>query len=92
MRARTIVPEQIARCMSEADRAALGVKTSAECAADGAARMERDLQRLCEQELNRRGIAYLHLSPMAREKIGWPDLVFAVAGVPMAVELKAAGA
>ena len=38
--------------------------------------LEKELLRLCECELTRRGIIYLHLSPMAREKIGWPDLVF----------------
>jgi len=41
--------------------------------------LERDLQRLCEQELSRRGILwYLHLSPRAREKAGVPDLIFSV--------------
>jgi len=49
---------------------------------------EKELQRLCEQELSRRGIVYLHLSPMAREKVGWPDLVFCANGSPRAVELK----
>lgn len=51
---------------------------------------ESDLQRDCEAWLRFRGIEYLHLSPMAREKRGWPDLVFAVAGRPVAVELKTA--
>jgi len=49
---------------------------------------ERDLQRLCELELHRRGIEYLHLSPRAREKTGWPDLTFALRREPIAVELK----
>ena len=54
---------------------------------------ESELQSLCELELNRRGIAFLHLSPKAREKKGWPDLVFCFrtsAGEPWpcAVELK----
>jgi len=30
--------------------------------------------------LSRRGIAYLHLSPKARERGGWPDLTFSVSG------------
>jgi len=51
---------------------------------------ENALQRLCELELNRRGIKYLHLSYRAREKAGWPDLTFALPGRPMAVELKTA--
>ena len=49
---------------------------------------ERELQRLCELELSRRGIWFLHLSPRAREKIGCPDLLFALNGVPHAIELK----
>lgn len=57
---------------------------------------ERELQKLCEQELNRRGLWYLHLSPRAREKIGCPDLLFCFHvhvspynhPVPCAVELK----
>ena len=40
--------------------------------------LERDLQRLCEQELSRRGIWWLHLSPRAREKAGVPDLLFTI--------------
>ena len=54
----------------------------------GAIKMERDLQRLCEMELSRRGIVYMHLSPRAREKAGWPDLTFANNGRPYAIELK----
>ena len=52
------------------------------------AKLERDLQRLCEHELTRRGIWFLHLSPKAREKQGTPDLLFALAGGAVAVELK----
>lgn len=51
-------------------------------------KLEKALQSLCERELHRRGIEYLHLSPRCREKAGWPDLVFAAAGRPCAVELK----
>ena len=51
--------------------------------------LERDLQRLCEQELTRRGIRwYLHLSFRAREKAGTPDILTLVHGVPWAIELK----
>jgi len=59
-------------------------------APDSRSQAEKELQRLCEQELSRRGIVYLHLSPMAREKVGWPDLVFCANGIPRAVELKTA--
>jgi len=51
-------------------------------------KLEKELQKLCEQELCRREIEFLHLSPMAREKQGWPDLTFVINGQPYAVELK----
>ena len=51
-------------------------------------KIEKDLQKLCEQELCRNEIEFLHLSPMAREKQGWPDLTFVINGQPYAVELK----
>ena len=60
---------------------------------------ERDLQRLCELDLSRRGIPFLHLSYRAREKAGWPDLTFVrpnnsnvadIPGIPWAIELKSA--
>jgi hypothetical protein len=51
---------------------------------------EKQLQALCECELYRRGLAFLHLSPRARERVGWPDLTFVIGGTPFAVELKAA--
>ena len=51
---------------------------------------EAVLQKTCEQELHRRDIAYLHISFRAREKAGWPDLVFALHGRPIAIELKSA--
>ena len=51
---------------------------------------EKELQRLCESELLRCGIEYLHLSYRAREKRGWPDLTFVSVGKPFAVELKTA--
>ena len=49
---------------------------------------ESELQQLCENELRRRNIAFLHLSPRAREMEGWPDLTFAILGKATAVELK----
>ncbi len=51
---------------------------------------ERELQRLCELELSRRGIWYLHLSPRAREKAGTPDILACVNGIAFACELKSA--
>lgn len=56
----------------------------------GDAEAEKDLQRLCEQELSRRGIWYLHLSPRSREKVGCPDILACVNGNAFACELKSA--
>jgi hypothetical protein len=50
--------------------------------------VEADTQKICETELFRRKIAFIHLSPKAREKKGWPDLTFVLMGVPIACELK----
>lgn len=49
---------------------------------------EKELQRLCELELGRRGIWFLHLSPRAREKTGTPDILACVNGIAFACELK----
>ena len=55
-----------------------------------AARREKELQQVCENLLRRNDVAFLHLSHRAREKAGWPDLVFVIAGIAHAVELKSA--
>ena len=89
MKPAELTSRQIAM-MSPADRKALGVFTPEQRKAKAEAQAEAPLQKLCEQELSRRGIVYLHLSFRAREKIGWPDLTFVIAGRPYAVELKTA--
>ena len=76
------------RLMRPEDRKALDVPTVKDCTSKADLALERDLQKNCESELSRMGIAFLHLSPRAREKRGWPDLVFALSGRPIAVELK----
>jgi len=82
--------------MSPADRKALGVKTVEERIGRADKMAEKELQQLCERELSRRGIVYLHLSFRAREKKGWPDLAFVLPtgrgkpGIPWAVEAKTA--
>ncbi|MCK9433128.1 MAG: VRR-NUC domain-containing protein [Candidatus Omnitrophica bacterium] len=85
-----IVNDKIAKLMSEKDRKAFKILLPAERVAKLEAQSEKELQRICESELNRRNIVYLHLSFRAREKIGWPDLVFAIHGRPYAIELKTA--
>ena len=84
------ITPKIAGMMGAADRKAFGILMPDERRANVEAQQEAPMHRLCEQELSRRGIMYLHLSFRAREKIGWPDLTFVVAGRPYAVELKTA--
>ena len=74
--------------MSAKERKEFDLQLPSESYAKNSIKNEAELQIMCEKELNRRGIAYLHLSFRAREKIGWPDLVFCVKGRPVAVELK----
>lgn len=82
---------KLAGMMPEKDRKEMGIETDAE----RSARLEREdedaLQEECENILALRiGMdAFLHLSKRAREKSGWPDLVFPLRGKFVAVELKA---
>lgn len=83
-----IITDKIASMMSPVARKALKILLPAERVEKIERQSEKQLQRLCEMELNRRGIVYLHLSFRAREKIGWPDLTFVIKGRPYAIELK----
>ena len=85
--ANLLTDRQIAM-MSDADRKALGLLAPEERQHKAEEMAERELQRLCERELSRRRIAYLHLSFRARERAGWPDLTFCLHGRFVAVELK----
>ena len=91
--ANLLTDRQIAMILP-ADRKALGVKTVEERQGKADEMAEKELQQLCERELSRRGIVYLHLSFRAREKKGWPDLAFVLPtvqskpGIPWAVEVK----
>ena len=84
------LPENIRKCMSRKDRAAMKIDTIEDRQDAHDERSERDLQRLCERELSRRGIAYLHLrtKQQAAACPGWPDLTFAINGIAIACELK----
>ncbi|MFA5261533.1 MAG: hypothetical protein WC450_09920, partial [Candidatus Omnitrophota bacterium] len=57
-----IISDKIANMMSDKDRKALKVLLPGERMKKLEAQSEKELQRLCEMELNRRNIAYLHLS------------------------------
>ena len=91
-----LIPDKTVAMMSDKDRKAMGLLTPDERHKFCQEEAEKFLQRLCEQELSRRSIAYLHLSFRAREKKGWPDLTFVLPtewgkpGIPWAVELKTA--
>jgi hypothetical protein len=84
------ITPKLASMMNAKDRKALGVLTPDECRVKNEAKEEAPLQRLCEQELYRRGIMAHHLSFRAREQTGYPDLTFVIAGRPYAIELKTA--
>jgi hypothetical protein len=75
--------------MPAAERKAMGIQTVQEAQGAYDDRAEKDLLRLCQQELSRRGVRVVHhLSHRAREHAGYPDLTFVLRGVPMACELK----
>jgi hypothetical protein len=77
--------------MPAAERKAMGIQTVQEAQGAYDDRAEKDLLRLCRQELFRRGVRVVHhLSHRAREHVGYPDLTFVLLGVPMACELKTA--
>ncbi len=82
------IPQQILLRMGAKDKAELGLKTPEEIRKKNEAKSESELQKACESFLSRHGIEFLHLSPRAREKAGWPDLTCCVNGKPLAVELK----
>jgi hypothetical protein len=77
------------RCMPASERKAMGIQTVQEAQESYDDRAEKDLMRLCKQDLSRRGVRVVHhLSHRAREHAGYPDLTFVLRGVPMACELK----
>jgi hypothetical protein len=77
------------RLMPASARQACGIQTAQEAKEAYEVRCEKDLLRLCRQELGRRGVRVVHhLSHRAREHAGYPDLTFVLHGVPMAAELK----
>jgi hypothetical protein len=85
------IPDRMRRMMPASARQSLGIQTAKEAQEAYEVRAEKDLLRLCKQELGRRGVRVVHhLSHRAREHAGYPDLTFVLRGVPMAVELKTA--
>jgi len=84
------IPQKILLKMDLQTQRELGYTPPEEVRAKDEAKEEKVLQKDCEEFLGRHEIEYLHLSIRAREKSGWPDLVFVANGTPFAVELKTA--
>jgi hypothetical protein len=83
------IPDRMRRLMPASARKECGIQTAQEAQEAYEIRYEKDLLKLCRQELGRRGVRVVHhLSHRAREHAGYPDLTFALKGVPMACELK----
>lgn len=87
-----VLPENILRCMTPADRKAIGQQTAAEASETFDARQEKQLHRLIEAELTRRGVVVIHSAMHRRTTTakGVPDFLFAIKGVPYAIEAKTA--
>lgn len=91
-----ILPDKVLTKMSKADRAKLpgaSGKTAAECAEVQIAKSEKELQAQIAGMLRRNGIYVISQPTHKRSnlKIGTPDFVFAVAGSPVAWEIKMPG-
>ena len=83
------IPDRMRGMMPASARQSLGIPTVQEAQEAYEVRAEKDLLRLCQQELSRRGVRVVHhLSHRAREHAGYPDLTFVLLGVAMACELK----
>jgi len=84
------LPQRIINLMERHERKELGVKTSDEINEKIEVENERDLQRQCANLLRLRSI-WFSQSRMDRPtttKVGTPDFLFAIHGVPIAVECK----
>ncbi len=87
-----VIPESLLRLMSPAERAKLGKagRTMAEIEVEQAAKSEGELQSQLKNLLTLREIVFCSPAFGKRTGIlpGWPDLTFAVRGVPCAWEVK----
>lgn len=71
------IPDNVLKCMRPEDRKAIGLHTVEEYTEKACVEYERKLQAGCENYLRLHGIEFLHISMRAKEKIGWPDLIWA---------------
>lgn len=85
-----IIPDSILQRLTPEQRKEIGQLTAEESRLVCERRTEAALQKQCETWLTYHNITFLHLSYRAREKVGWPDLVFVIDGKPFAIELKTA--
>ena len=87
------IPESVLRLMPEADRKAIGVMTQEEAIVHRGVRFERELQGQIVNLLRLRGIVvgWGATNTKSHYTRSWPDLTFAVRGIPCAWEVKLPG-
>jgi len=90
-----LLPDNILRCLSPADRRSLGRAgmTAAEAQARYAVRSERGEQRLFAAWLSSRGLPYVQPRPDRKSGIkpGWPDFSVHVGNRSIFIEMKVQG-
>lgn len=93
MKHQVIIPQNIVERMSPMDRGDLNQSTAEERSSIVDLRLERDLHKLIMNELSRRQIFYVHsrTDKKTSQNVGVPDFIFAVLGLPTAVEVKLPG-
>lgn len=84
------LPQRIIDLMEKPERKDLGVKTSGEIAEKIEAENERELQNQCANLLRLRSIWFFQsrMDRRTTNPVGTPDFLFAIHGVPIAVECK----
>lgn len=80
-----VLPENILKCMSPADRKAIGQMTASEASAKSEAKSERDLQQQIISLLRLKGIEpnVSRMDKRKTDRVGWPDVVFCVSQRPV---------
>ena len=84
------LPQRFINLMAKPERKELGVKTTTEIDAKIELENERDLQRECANLLRLRSIWFFQsrMDRRTTNPVGTPDFLFAIRGVPVAVECK----
>lgn len=87
------IPENIRRCMPANDRRELKCPTQPEADAAMCRKLEKEMHNGFINELNRRGILYVHsrMDKKATIKSGWPDFSLFRDGLTIFIEFKVPG-